>query len=65
MNLRNEEGFPKDNVFTDLEGFSEDDARKINLACSLGLVTGYGDGTFRPNAPLTRSEACAILARAK
>ena len=36
----------QDNIFADLEGLSEDDIRKINLACSLGLITGYGDGTF-------------------
>ena len=38
---------------------------KINLAYSLNIVNGYGDGTFRPDAPLTRAEACAILARSK
>ncbi len=29
----------------------------------LGLVGGYEDGTFRPNASITRAEACAIVNR--
>ena len=28
----------------------------------LGYITGYEDGTFRPNAPIKRSEAVAIIA---
>jgi hypothetical protein len=27
----------------------------------LGIITGYQDGTFRPNAPVTRAEAIKIL----
>ena len=33
----------------------------INTLTVYGLVGGYGDGTFRPNAPLTRAEFCAML----
>lgn len=29
----------------------------------LGLMRGYGDGTFRPEAPITRAEVAAVLAR--
>lgn len=28
-----------------------------------GVITGYGDGTFRPNAPITRGEFSAIATR--
>ncbi len=28
-----------------------------------GIVTGYGDNTFRPTNSITRAEACAILSR--
>jgi hypothetical protein len=31
---------------------------------SLGVVSGYPDGTFRPGAPVTRAELAALLARA-
>lgn len=39
-------------------------ASAIQAAYSLGIVDGYSDGTFRPDAPLTRAAACAILYRA-
>lgn len=39
-------------------------AGAIQAAYSLGIVNGYSDGTFRPDAPLTRAAACAILYRA-
>ncbi|WP_186438303.1 S-layer homology domain-containing protein [Cohnella terricola] len=37
----------------------------IQRAVKLGIVTGYSDGTFRPQAQITRTEFVAILARAK
>lgn len=33
----------------------------IAKAATLGWVTGYEDGTFKPNVFLTRAEACAII----
>ncbi len=30
---------------------------------ALGLITGGGDGAFRPNDPITRAEAAAIVNR--
>lgn len=39
-------------------------ASAIQAAYGLGIVEGYSDGTFRPDAPLTRAAACAILYRA-
>lgn len=33
----------------------------IETARALGIVEGYGDGTFRPDAPVTRAEFAKIL----
>lgn len=38
-------------------------AKAISQAAALGWVNGYNDGTFHPEATLTRAEACAILNR--
>lgn len=32
----------------------------INMAYNIGIITGYTDGTFKPNVFLTRSEAAVI-----
>ncbi|WP_160397671.1 S-layer homology domain-containing protein [Paenibacillus sp. MMS18-CY102] len=36
----------------------------LAFASGSGLITGYADGTFRPDATITREEAMVILARA-
>lgn len=36
----------------------------MNVAIADGLIQGYPDGTFRPDAPVTRLAAAAMLARA-
>ena len=36
---------------------------KIQKVSGLGLVSGYPDGTFRPNRTITRGEFCAILSK--
>ena len=33
----------------------------IETAVQRGYVTGYDDGTFRPNQPVTRAEFCKML----
>jgi len=38
-------------------------AEFVKAAVELGLIDGYEDGTFRPNAPITRAEACTIVNR--
>ena len=41
----------------------EDDAwyaKTVNTLSSLGMLGGYPDGTFRPDAPITRAEFAAI-----
>ncbi|NLF37732.1 MAG: hypothetical protein GX584_11350, partial [Clostridiaceae bacterium] len=36
----------------------------ISIACSYGLIKGYPDGTFKPQATITRQEAMTMYARA-
>ncbi|MFC3803059.1 bifunctional 2',3'-cyclic-nucleotide 2'-phosphodiesterase/3'-nucleotidase [Cohnella sp. GCM10012308] len=38
-------------------------AEFVNIASSNGLITGKGDGSFVPNAPITREEMAVMLAR--
>lgn len=38
-------------------------ASAVRWASASGVVTGYADGTFRPNAPITRQQLAAILWR--
>lgn len=49
--------------------FSDTDSHwaksSIETLVSRGIVNGYADGTFRPEASLTRAEFAAVLARAK
>lgn len=35
----------------------------ISTMSALGIITGYPDGTFKPNKPITRAEFAAIAAR--
>ncbi|MCR4434218.1 MAG: N-acetylmuramoyl-L-alanine amidase [Caldiserica bacterium] len=43
----------------------EGKARRIVLALyDLGIITGYEDGTFRPDQPITRMEAVSLVYRA-
>lgn len=37
--------------------------RPVNWALEQGLIEGYPDGSFKPNNPLTRAEACAMAER--
>ncbi|MBR3415074.1 MAG: S-layer homology domain-containing protein, partial [Clostridia bacterium] len=52
--MRNEHGF------TDVEN-GEWYADAVGWASSRGIVNGYTDGTFRPEAPVLRQELCAML----
>ena len=38
-------------------------AGDIAIALKLNLIEGYPDGTFHPNDPITRAEACTIVNR--
>ncbi|MEK0315387.1 S-layer homology domain-containing protein [Cohnella sp. 56] len=39
-------------------------ASAVQTAATYGLITGFEDGTFRPNAKITREQAMAIVAKA-
>jgi len=39
-------------------------ALAIKIAKDYGIITGYGDGLFKPNQPITREESMAMYARA-
>ncbi|WP_244884056.1 glycerophosphodiester phosphodiesterase family protein [Paenibacillus graminis] len=39
-------------------------AGDVNAAAAAGLISGFGDGTLRPDAKVTRSEQAVMLARA-
>lgn len=48
-------------VFTDIAGhWAEED---IEAVAHAGLMSGYADGSFRPDAPATRAELAAALHR--
>ena len=49
-------------VFSDIEGHANRAA--IEALAGMGIVNGMGDGSFRPNASLTRAELATILVRA-
>ena len=38
-------------------------AKYINFAATRGWVTGYSDGTFKPEDPITRAEVAAVTCR--
>lgn len=39
-------------------------ADAVHTAAAAGLITGYTDGSFMPNSPITRQEMAAILSKA-
>lgn len=50
-------------TFTDIDNtFAKQD---ILALANKGIITGYGDGTFRPNKPVTRAEYAKLLVQAK
>ena len=38
-------------------------SQAVRTLAQLGIIQGYGDGTFRPNDPITRAEFAVIAAR--
>jgi hypothetical protein len=50
--------------FKDYAEFNPEYGPDIAPALSAGLISGYGDGNFKPRSPLTRAEAAALIYRA-
>ena len=57
------EGSTHENKFKDVST-TGNRTLAILIASEYGIVTGYPDGTFRPDAPITREEAMAMYQRA-
>ena len=53
---------PVANKFSDIEG-TEWHAQAINYLAKYNIISGYEDGTFRPNAPITRAEFATMASR--
>lgn len=51
-----------DVFFSDLPS-DADAAQAVRWAAQSGLIVGYGDGTFRPDEPVTREQTAVILSR--
>lgn len=54
---------PGDVTLMTFSDVGREDAYYIDIVdcCSLGLVNGMGDGTFKPDGNLTRSQLCQVL----
>lgn len=52
----------KDNACSDVSGTAWY-AAAVSTLSKMGIISGYPDGTFRPNAPITRAEFAAMIAR--
>ncbi len=51
-------------AYTGDSGFSDDSTLFARALSQAGIIMGYPDGTFRPDASISRQEAAAILSRA-
>lgn len=49
--------------FTDLTQVDEQFRGYVKIATDLGIISGYGDGTFGPNKTATRAEAVVMVLR--
>lgn len=52
----------KDNAYSDVPDTAWY-AAAVSTLSKMGVISGYPDGTFRPNAPITRAEFAAMIAR--
>lgn len=60
-----EENFTEDVNFTDIAGLSKEDLEYIYQGKQHGIISGYPDGTVRPEGKATRAEAFSMLDRLK
>lgn len=52
------------NQFSDLSGVASDQLEAINSLSNNGVINGYGDGTFRPQSPISEKEWGLLVSRA-
>lgn len=50
-------------TFDDIPMIDEEYISHIGKAVSGGVISGYGDGTFRPQEPITRAEVATMICR--
>ena len=41
--------------------FSDTTREEVSLSGTAGIISGYEDGTFKPNSSITREEASMLL----
>lgn len=51
----------EEEIFSDIEGSAH--KKRIEHIASLGIMSGYADGTFKPNEPITRGAAASVADR--
>ncbi|WP_063847540.1 glycosyl hydrolase family 8 [Bacillus sp. FJAT-28004] len=49
-------------TFSDTSAISEWAVKAVSQAVELGIVSGYEDGSFQPNAPISRAEMAVMIA---
>ena len=57
-----EKNQPRPTIFTDVVGDSWY-VQAVNYLASIEILTGYPEGDFKPNAPITRAEFAAVASR--
>lgn len=50
-------------AFPDTDGLDETTRNAIEAVAGYGILSGFGDGTFRPDEPLTRAQAFVAIAK--
>lgn len=63
-NMRLEEVPGEVTAFTDGRDFAPYSKGYVNAAVRRGLINGFGDGTFRPQVPITRGQMAIMLTNA-
>ncbi|MFI2859326.1 Ig-like domain-containing protein [Paenibacillus sp. JSM ZJ436] len=63
MNIVNVKAAVMDRSFSDTAEIGEWAKQAVADALHAGIVTGYADGSFRPNANITRAEMAVMVAR--
>lgn len=64
MNAINPKGEGAELRFSDVQEIGTWAQTAVAQSAAAGIVTGYSDGTYRPNASITRAEMAAMIARA-
>lgn len=47
--------------FTDSAAIQPWSSEYVSALSAMGILAGYDDGSFRPNAPMTRAQVATVL----